>query len=36
MDHTGAGGEQVTLRTELTDADGDSVTQLVVGAYAVR
>ncbi|MEU1281306.1 S8 family peptidase [Streptomyces sp. NPDC005805] len=36
VDHAGAAGEQVTLRTELTDANGNSVTQLVVGAYAVR
>ncbi|WP_229833711.1 hypothetical protein [Streptomyces xantholiticus] len=26
----------VTLRTELTDAKGNSVSQLVIGAYAVR
>ncbi|MGW3402322.1 S8 family peptidase [Streptomyces zhihengii] len=36
VDHAGASGEQVTLKTELTDARGNSVTQLVVGAYAVR
>ncbi|MEV6784903.1 hypothetical protein [Streptomyces sp. NPDC051098] len=34
--HAGATGRPVTLRTELTDARGNSVTQLVVDAYAVR
>lgn len=34
--HAGATGEQLTPRTEPTDAGGHSVTQLVVGAYAVR
>ncbi|MFF7199660.1 S8 family serine peptidase [Streptomyces sp. NPDC008141] len=36
VDHAGAAGRPVTLRTELTDARGNSVTQLVVDAYAVR
>ncbi|GGT49746.1 peptidase [Streptomyces kurssanovii] len=36
VDHAGASGRPVTLRTELTDAHGNSVTQLVVDAYAVR
>ncbi len=36
MNHAGATGEQVTLKTELTDARGDSVTQTVVRAYDVR
>lgn len=36
VDHAGASGRTVTLRTELTDAKGNSVTQLVLGAYAVR
>ncbi|MET9929817.1 MULTISPECIES: hypothetical protein [unclassified Streptomyces] len=34
--HAGATGEQVALKTELTDARGDSVTQTVVRAYDVR
>ncbi|MFC7791262.1 S8 family peptidase [Streptomyces cinereoruber] len=36
VNHAGATGEQVTLRTELTDARGNSVTQTVVRAYDVR
>ncbi|MFE7414885.1 S8 family peptidase [Streptomyces laurentii] len=36
VDHAGAGGKQVTLKTELTDAHGNSVTQTVVRAYDVR
>ncbi|MEV4683490.1 S8 family peptidase [Streptomyces kurssanovii] len=36
VDHAGASAKAVTLRTELTDAHGNSVTQLVVDAYAVR
>ncbi|MFF8839109.1 S8 family serine peptidase [Streptomyces sp. NPDC015130] len=36
VNHTGASGEPVTLRTELTDANGNSVTQTVVRAYDVR
>ncbi|MFD8009402.1 S8 family serine peptidase [Streptomyces sp. NPDC059762] len=36
VNHTGATGKQVTLRTELTDANGNSVTQTVVRAYDVR
>ncbi|MFF0741676.1 S8 family serine peptidase [Streptomyces sp. NPDC004111] len=36
VDHAGATGKQVTLKTELTDAQGNSVTQLVVRAYDVR
>ncbi|MGW7413631.1 S8 family serine peptidase [Streptomyces sp. NPDC054863] len=36
VDHAGATGKQVTLKTELTDAHGNSVTQLVARAYDVR
>jgi subtilisin family serine protease len=36
VDHAGAAGSSVTLRTELTDARGNSVSQLVTDAYAVR
>ncbi|MFF7815286.1 S8 family serine peptidase [Streptomyces sp. NPDC007945] len=36
VDHAGATGRPVTLRTELTDARGNSVTQTVVRAYDVR
>ncbi|MET8973588.1 S8 family peptidase [Streptomyces hydrogenans] len=36
VDHAGATGKPVTLRTELTDANGNSVTQTVVRAYDVR
>ncbi len=36
VDHAGAAGAQVTLKTELTDAGGNSVTQTVVRAYDVR
>ncbi|MEU3746489.1 MULTISPECIES: S8 family peptidase [Streptomyces] len=36
VNHAGASGEPVTLRTELTDANGNSVTQTVVRAYDVR
>ncbi|MCP3820816.1 hypothetical protein NLX86_22775 [Streptomyces sp. A3M-1-3] len=36
VDHAGAAGKQVTLRSELTDAKGNSVTQTVVRAYDVR
>ncbi|MFF0749464.1 S8 family serine peptidase [Streptomyces sp. NPDC004267] len=36
VNHAGAGGRQVTLKTELTDANGNSVTQTVVRAYDVR
>lgn len=34
--HTDAAGRTVTLRTELTDANGNSVVQTVNDAYAVR
>ncbi|MFF3492619.1 S8 family serine peptidase [Streptomyces sp. NPDC002795] len=34
--HAGASGEQVTLKAELTDAKGNSVTQTVNRAYDVR
>ncbi|MEU7027922.1 S8 family serine peptidase [Streptomyces sp. NPDC046275] len=34
--HAGAAGRQVTLKTEMTDARGNSVTQTVVRAYDVR
>lgn len=36
MNHAGATGKPVTLKTELTDANGNSVTQTVVRAYDVR
>ncbi|MFD3513774.1 S8 family serine peptidase [Streptomyces sp. NPDC058657] len=36
VDHAGATGRQVTLKTELTDSRGNSVTQLVTRAYDVR
>ncbi|MFE2561085.1 S8 family serine peptidase [Streptomyces sp. NPDC059352] len=36
VNHTGAAGKPVTLKTELTDANGNSVTQTVVRAYDVR
>ncbi len=36
VDHGGAQGEQVTLRTELTDSNGNSVVQTVTRAYDVR
>ncbi|MFF1508043.1 S8 family serine peptidase [Streptomyces sp. NPDC058326] len=36
VNHAGASGKPVTLRTELTDANGNSVTQTVVRAYDVR
>ncbi|MCT4352253.1 S8 family serine peptidase [Streptomyces sp. Je 1-79] len=36
VNHAGAAGRPVTLKTELTDANGNSVTQTVVRAYDVR
>ncbi|MFF6901599.1 S8 family peptidase [Streptomyces hydrogenans] len=36
VDHTGATGKQVTLRAELTDANGNSVRQMITRAYDVR
>ncbi|MGW6568128.1 S8 family peptidase [Streptomyces sp. NPDC054975] len=36
VNHTGASGKPVTLKTGLTDAQGNSVTQTVVRAYDVR
>ncbi|MEV0000330.1 S8 family serine peptidase [Streptomyces sp. NPDC050848] len=36
VNHAGASGKPVTLKTELTDAKGNSVTQTVVRAYDVR
>ncbi|MYY03703.1 MULTISPECIES: S8 family serine peptidase [unclassified Streptomyces] len=36
VNHAGAAGKPVTLRTELTDAHGNSVVQTVTDAYAVR
>ncbi|MEW2292987.1 S8 family serine peptidase [Streptomyces sp. NPDC006743] len=36
VDHAGASGRQVTLRTTLTDTNGNSVTQTVTRAYDVR
>ncbi|MFD4690434.1 S8 family serine peptidase [Streptomyces sp. NPDC058463] len=36
VNHAGAAGKPVTLRTELTDANGNSVIQTVTDAYAVR
>ncbi|WOX25840.1 S8 family peptidase [Streptomyces solicathayae] len=36
VDHAAAAGKQVTLRAELTDANGNSVRQTVTRAYDVR
>ncbi|NED86161.1 S8 family serine peptidase [Streptomyces sp. SID11233] len=36
VNHAEAAGKPVTLRTELTDANGNSVVQTVTDAYAVR
>ncbi|MFJ9175476.1 S8 family peptidase [Streptomyces sp. NPDC102360] len=36
VDHAGASGEQVTLKAQLTDSNGNSVTQTVTRAYDVR
>jgi hypothetical protein len=36
VNHAGAAGKPVTLKTELTDANGNSVVQTVTDAYAVR
>ncbi|MEU6372015.1 S8 family serine peptidase [Streptomyces sp. NPDC046909] len=36
VDHSGATGKQVTLRAEMTDANGNSVSQIVSRAYDVR
>ncbi|MGW7370017.1 S8 family serine peptidase, partial [Streptomyces sp. NPDC054841] len=36
VDHAGRSGEPVTLKAELTDANGNSVTQTVERAYDVR
>ncbi|WP_181387150.1 hypothetical protein [Streptomyces sp. Act143] len=36
VDHSSATGRQVTLRADLTDADGNAVTQIVTRAYDVR
>ncbi len=36
VNHAGAAGKPVTLKTELTDAKGNSVSQVVARAYDVR
>jgi hypothetical protein len=36
VDHTGATGQPVSLRVELTDSNGNTVTQTVIRAYDVR
>ncbi|WP_307041501.1 hypothetical protein [Agromyces ramosus] len=36
VDHDGASGQQVSLRVELTDSNGNTVTQTVSRAYDVR
>ncbi|WP_406152862.1 S8 family serine peptidase [Streptomyces sp. NBC_01023] len=36
LDHTGAAGKQVMLKTALTDANGNAVTQTITRAYDVR
>lgn len=36
VDHEGASGQQVSLRVELTDSNGNTVTQTVTRAYDVR
>ncbi|MFJ7410350.1 hypothetical protein ACIQWZ_06005 [Streptomyces sp. NPDC098077] len=36
LDHTGATGEQVTLKAAFTDANGNGVTQIITRAYDIR
>ncbi|MFF9653437.1 S8 family serine peptidase [Streptomyces sp. NPDC014622] len=36
LDHTGASGKQVMLKSTLTDANGNAVTQTITRAYDVR
>ncbi|MGW3086511.1 S8 family serine peptidase [Streptomyces sp. NPDC001108] len=36
LDHTGASGEQVTLKASVTDSNGNAVTQTIIRAYDVR
>ena len=36
VDHAGASGKPVSLKVELTDANGATVTQAVTRAYEVR
>lgn len=36
VDHEGASGKQVSIRVELTDSNGNTVTQTVTRAYDVR
>ncbi|MCN9240625.1 S8 family serine peptidase [Streptomyces sp. RY43-2] len=36
VNHAGASGKQVTLKAQLTDANGNSVTQTVIRAYDIR
>lgn len=36
MNHAGASGKPVTLKAQLTDANGNSVEQTVTRAYDVR
>lgn len=36
VNHAGASGKPVSLKVELTDANGATVTQTVVRAYDVR
>ncbi|MEU9314642.1 S8 family serine peptidase [Streptomyces sp. NPDC048295] len=36
LDHTGASGKQVALRTTVTDANGNAVSQTITRAYDVR
>ncbi|MFJ5043210.1 hypothetical protein [Streptomyces sp. NPDC088719] len=36
LDHTGATGEQVTLKAAFTDANGNGVTQTITRAYDIR
>ncbi|MBU3863725.1 S8 family peptidase [Streptomyces sp. 4503] len=36
LDHTGASGKQVTLKTAVTDTKGNAVTQTIKRAYDVR
>ncbi|MET7643624.1 hypothetical protein ABZS83_08230 [Streptomyces sp. NPDC005426] len=36
LDHSGAGGKQVTIKAGFTDAHGNAVSQTITRAYEVR
>ncbi|WP_326767557.1 S8 family serine peptidase [Streptomyces sp. NBC_01591] len=36
LDHTGASGKQVTMKSTFTDANGNAVTQTITRAYDIR